>query len=328
MENEHKRKQKFFENYIPKILKKVSSKNGIASSSKQQLNTVICIVAKKIVDISVKLVEIAKKKTISEVEIKNAIKLLFYGDLCLNSIVEGDKAVEKFQSTFKKFSLKGASRQEKAGIIFPPSLTEKFLRCFDCSKIMVTKAAPIFFAASLEYLTIEILKLACIFANKYQHYRITITDLYLSISNDRELYDLFDKLNIKFIGVLKSITQIIVQPITSHNSDQYFIKEITKQNMKNYLSFSRLPLEKIIRSIMQIEYRNYMRDNINGNIGENILKISKDTFDILQIYIEQYIIDFLIDAYIVTTHSSRNKLTYNDIKLTCFMTKKYTTLFE
>ena len=52
-----------------------------------------------------------------------------------------------------------SERKNKSNIIFPPSIVEKFLRNFGNTKVMVTSAAPIFFAAVLEYLCYEILDL-------------------------------------------------------------------------------------------------------------------------------------------------------------------------
>ena len=191
-----KKKSRFFETYISKVLKQVSEKSGITSNSKQQLNSALCIVAKTISSTVVRLTEIAKKKTLSDKEVSNAVKILFSGDLAENSIREGCKSVEKFNTG----SSKGSSRQGKAGIIFPPSIAEKFLRNFGYSKVMVTSAAPVFLAAVLEYLVAEILLLASKSAVSNKRIRITIRDLEMSVREDHELSDLFDKLELSFLG--------------------------------------------------------------------------------------------------------------------------------
>ena len=69
-------------------------------------------------------------------------------------------AVHKALNTFLEDnnSIKGTSRQEKAGIVFPPSIIEKFLRNFGYLKIMVTSNAPIYLAGVIEYLSSEILE--------------------------------------------------------------------------------------------------------------------------------------------------------------------------
>ena len=50
-----KKKSRFFETYISKVLKQVSDKNGITSNSKQQLNSALCIVARTVSSMVVRL---------------------------------------------------------------------------------------------------------------------------------------------------------------------------------------------------------------------------------------------------------------------------------
>ena len=204
-----KKKYHFFETFISKVLKQVSSSSGITSNAKQQLNSALIILSKKISSIVVNLTEISKKKTISEKEVINALSIIINGDLLSKSIYEGKKALSNFNDLEKT---KGSSRQNKAGIIFPPSIMEKFLRNFGNSKLMVTSTAPIFFAAAIEYITAEILDLASISSKDFKRVRITIRDLELAIRNDEELDSLFTKLNISFLGggVLKNIKKLVI----------------------------------------------------------------------------------------------------------------------
>ena len=108
-ENNKKKKTHFFEIFISKVLKQVSQNNGITSNAKQQINSFLCIFAKYISQIAFDLTIYAKKKTISEKEIKNAISTVLNGELLDNSILEGQKAVDSF-----KISKDKGSRQNKA----------------------------------------------------------------------------------------------------------------------------------------------------------------------------------------------------------------------
>jgi len=194
--NTKKKKTRFFETYISKVLKQVNDASGITSNAKQQLNSTLCVLSQKISSVVLNLTIIAKKKTLSEKEVQNAVKILFTGELSLNAVIEGEKSIKKY----KEKNTKGSSRQGKAGIIFPPSIAEKFLRNFGFSKIMVTSTAPIFFAAVLEYFTEELLTLASESAISSKRIRITIRDLEMSVQNDDELLHLFNGLNISFVG--------------------------------------------------------------------------------------------------------------------------------
>jgi len=149
-----KKKTRFFETYISKVLKQVSDSNGITSNSKQQLNSALCLISKLIASTVITLTEMAKKKTMSDKEIKNALLIVLPSQMAANAIIEGQNAV----ASFGKDNIKGTSRQEKAGILFSPAIAEKFLRNFGYSKVMVTSQAPVYLAGALEYITSEILK--------------------------------------------------------------------------------------------------------------------------------------------------------------------------
>ena len=319
-----KKKSRYFETYISKVLKQVSSSNGITSNAKQQLNSVICMVAKEISKTVIHLTEIAKKKTMSHKEVENAVKLLFSGELSSNSILEGIKSVDKFSTE----NSKGSSRQGKAGIIFPPSISEKFLRNFGYSKVMVTSSAPIFLAATLEYLTAEILELSAKYSNEHKRVRITIRDLQLSIGNDTELSNLFDKLNISFLGggVIPFIHQVLitkkprkkrkmtdVTPSDVKKPHRFrpgtvALREIKKyQKTSNCLIFAKFPFERFVRNIVNVHNPN--------------MKISKDVFIILQYFIEQYTVNILKDANNAAIHAGRVKLMHIDISFICDLYK-------
>ena len=311
-----KKKSRFFETYISKVLKQVTDNNGITSNSKQQLNSALCVVARNITLVVTRLTEIAKKKTISEKEISNAVKVMFTGDLAENSIREGVKSVEKFNTE----SSTGSSRQGKAGIIFPPAITEKFLRNFGYSKVMVTSTAPVFLAAVLEYLTAEILILASKSALNNKRIRLTIRDLQLSVGEDPELSTLFRKLNMSFLGggVVPYIHPCLINKKTRKKKVKNFddsgmkkahrfrpgtvaVRDIKKfQKISNCLTFAKFPFERFVRQVV--------------NKNNPCMKISKDVFIILQYFIEQYIVDLLKDANSAAIHAGRVKLMSTDIE--------------
>jgi histone H3/H4 len=314
-----KKKSRFFETYISKVLKQVSEHNGITCNSKQQLNSCMCIITREISRMVIKLTEIAKKKTMSDKEVSNAVGIMFSGDLATNSIREGEKSVSKFNEKTSK----GSSRQGKAGIIFPPSIAEKFLRNFGYSKIMVTSTAPVFLASVLEYLATEILILSSKSATNNKRIRITIRDIQLSIGEDKELSDLFKSLNVSLIGggVIPYIhpTLISKKPrkkkkiVDSKNGIKkphrfrpgtVALREIKKfQKTSNCLIFAKFPFERLVRSIVKTK--------------KDGMKISKDVFIIIQYYIEQYIVDILKDANNAAIHAGRVKLMRSDIEFIC-----------
>jgi histone H2A len=269
---------------------------------------------------TIKLTSIAKKKTISLKEVENALKLSLSGKLLVNSLNVGNKSLENLASNGTNVNV-NSSRQLKAGIIFPPSIVEKFLRCFGTSKIMVSGNSPIFLASVLEYICYEILDLSVGLCSEGKHIRITIRDLELSVRNDTELNYLFCKNNISFLGggVVPFIHSSLLnktkikkkkttkkEQTTSHHRFRYgtlAIKNIKKQQkISNSLVLSKSPFEKLVRNIFKI------------NQSEN-QKISKEVFTILQYFIEQYIVNILKNSNFLAIHSGRVKVIPSDILL-------------
>jgi histone H3 len=326
----NKRKRvKFFEGYITKVLKSVSPRNGLTTNAKQQLNSAICIIAREISKLVVKLTEMGKKRTLSDKEIEKIVVMIFPEEFATNAVSEGRKALQTFQVVInqeKTTDVKGGSRQGKAGIIFPPSIAEKFLRNFGYSKAMVTKSSSVFFAGVLEYITLQILQDALKITEENKRVRITLRELQLAVGKNRELSSIFSKFNISFLGggVVPFIHPLLIArknktknttTLASKDGEKkphrfrpgtVAIREIKKyQKMSDCLMFAKFPFERVVRGIVG-KYQDGM-------------KISKDVFIIIQHYIEQYIVDFLRQANAASLHAGRVKLMSADIDFISFV---------
>jgi histone H3 len=323
--NNKKKKIRYFETYISKILKTITDDNGITVNAKQQLNSAICSVAKYLSTKSRELVCISKKKTMSIGQICNAVKLTLMDRFAQGVIESADRAVSQFSDVTDKYG----SRQDKAGIIFPPSISEKFLRNFDFSNIMITKSSPVYFASVLEFITTQILVYSINIAKENNHVRITIRDLEMAVQTNKELSSLFSSCKINFIGggVIPEIHESLLnkkprkKKVVIPNQDvkknhrfrpgTISLREIKKfQKTSNCLTFAKYPFERFIRSVIS---------RYNGD-----MKIAKDVFIVLQYYIEQYLVDFLRDANSAAIHSGRVKLMPSDLDFICKL-RKYDT---
>jgi histone H3/H4 len=315
-----KKKTRFFETYISKVLKQVSESNGITSNSKQQLNSALCLISKLISSTVITLTEIAKKKTMSDKEIKNALLIVLPSGMAANAIIEGEKAIASFGG---KDNIKGTSRQEKAGILFSPAISEKFLRNFGYSKVMVTSQAPVYLAGALEYITSEILKNASISAKNNKRIRINIRDLEMGVRQNEDLNTFFVKNNISFLG--GGVTPFIHESLLPKKSrpkkrpkktedvlegekkkhrfrpGTVSLREIRRfQKMSNCLTFAKFPFEKFVRKVVTTQTNTSM-------------KISKDVFIVLQYFIEQQLLCLLRNANFAAIHAGRVKLMPIDI---------------
>jgi histone H2A len=317
-----KKRTHFFEIYIIKVLKQVNELSGITANAKQQLNSALCIIAKHISSIVLNLTIISKKKTISDKEISSALKIVLSGELLNNSIMEGEKAIDNYKKSKNDKTL--TCKQMKAGIIFPPSLVEKFLRNFDYTKIMVSALAPVYFAAVLEYLTYEILDLSNLNCKDNKRIRINIRDLEVSIRNDTELNNLFTSLNINLLGggvipfIHSSILNKTVKKPLKHNDPKinrrYHSGTVAIRNIKKQQKFS----DTLV--FAKSSFEQFVRQLFKENNWED--KLSKDIFIILQHFIEQYIVKILTNANFLAIHAGRIKVTPVDIGLISFFNNK------
>ena len=314
-----KKKSRFFEIYIPKILKNISHTNGITNNAKQQFNSVLCFISKIISNKAYDLSILAGKKTISEKEIRNTLKFILPDNLSISSINHASNAIKTF--TDKTDAVKGMSRQEKSCVVFPPSIIERFLRNFGFNKIMVTSNAPIFLAGAIEYIASEILENACTQARDKKHIRITVRDLELGVRNDKDLNSFFNDNKVTFLGggVVPYIhpNLLVKKPrkrTQNNNTDAQeekkkhryrpgtvSIREIKKlQKNSNILTFAKFPFEKLVRQIID----KYTTEQI---------KVSKEVFVTIQYFIEQQLICLLQQANFAAIHAGRVKLITNDI---------------
>ena len=314
-----KKKTRFFETYISKVLKKVSPENGITANAKQQLNSAICLVSRAVSNHVITLTEIAKKKTMSEKEVVNAFSIVLPEGLAEETVEQGRKAIDKFEEINK---VKGTSRQEKAGIVFPPAQTEKFLRNFGYSKVMVTSHAPVFMAGALEYLTGIILESAAGSAQKSKRVRITIRDLEIGIRTNEQLDNLFcmNKINLLGGGVVPFIHSSLMTKkarkkrvkkagVEDGKKKHRFrpgtvsLREIRRfQKTSNCLTFAKYPFEKLVRNVVNEQSKE-----------AGVMKVSKDVFVILQYFVEQKVVETLKNANFAAVHAGRVKLMPIDI---------------
>ena len=322
-----KKKSRFFELYILKLLKNVSETHGATTNTKQQINSILCFICKIISDKAYDLTIFAGKKTISEKEVLNSLKLVLPENLCKTAIIKGQKYVEVFNSADES-ETKGLSRKTRASSCFPPSIIEKFLRNFGYNKVLVTSNTPIFLTGAIEYIASEMLENASQQAKDKKHVRITVRDLELGVRNDSEFNSFFNKNNLYFLGggILPYIHPSLLNKkprrklLTKDNDEKkkhrfrpgtVSLREIRKlQKNSDNLTFARYPFEKMIRQIIDKH-------------SESPLKISKDVFVTLQYFVEQQLIHILQQANFAAIHANRVKLLPMDINF--ILSIKYNT---
>eukprot|EP01133_Synstelium_polycarpum_P017482 gene17482-20858_t len=108
---------------------------------------------------------------------------------------------KKIPRTKSADGAKPQSRSNRAAIIFPVSRIERLLRDGRYAP-RVESLAPVYLAAVLEYLVIEILELAHNMCSQQKKTRITPQHINWAVGNDQELNQLFQHVTIANGGVV------------------------------------------------------------------------------------------------------------------------------
>jgi histone H2A len=101
------------------------------------------------------------------------------------------------------------TRSSRAGLQFPVGRLHRFLREGRYGD-RVGAGAPVFLAAVLEYLTVEVLELAGNAARDNKKTRISPRHIMLAIRNDEELNQLLSKITIASAGVVPHIHKVLL----------------------------------------------------------------------------------------------------------------------
>lgn len=312
--NRQKKKNRYFEHHIRKILKEVSPDRDITQHAKTQLNDLVIITCKLINNKIRQILSSSKKKTITGDEIESALKLLFIGQLAQKASDEGKRCLQQYIENNK--AMKGQSKHLKASILIPPSILERILR-MSGAHFHVGYTAPIVLAGAIEYFIAQILELSMLVNvnNPKKNVRITINDLETGVRSDKEMSHFFNKHNIHFFeaGIVPFIHPEILSK--SGRNDKKSIKMIAKLQENNRNVFPKRFFESKCKNYISLMFPD--------------IRFQKGCFSYLQDYIEKWIVDILQYTNILTIYAKKSRVTSSDIELvSSIMEKKYPDFLE
>ena len=98
--NKRQKRKNFtsFSLYIYKVLKSISNDIGISKKGMAVINSLVADMFEQVALEASKLVRYQKKRTLSSQDVQTAVKLLLPPDLGSHAIMEGSKAIAKFNS--------------------------------------------------------------------------------------------------------------------------------------------------------------------------------------------------------------------------------------
>lgn len=85
--------------YIYKVLKQVHPETGISKSAMTVMDNLLRDVFERLADESSRLVQHAKKQTLTSRDMQTATRMILRGELAKHAVSEGTKALTKFKAT-------------------------------------------------------------------------------------------------------------------------------------------------------------------------------------------------------------------------------------
>jgi len=191
-----------FNIYIYKVLKQVHPDASISQNSMMVMDDFAKDMFLRILREIEIICEMNEKRTITTLTVQTAVRIVLPGQLAKHSVSEGTKAVTKYASHEKS----GRQNQSaRAGLTFPVAKVKKLMRERGYLKFSISKTAPVYLAATLEYLCSEVLELGGNAARDSGKIRILPHHLVLALRNDEELNKLTKNCVICGGGVLPYI---------------------------------------------------------------------------------------------------------------------------
>ncbi len=203
-----------FESYIPKILKEFgNNKMRISSNAKSQLNSFMNCLAACIAEKASFITNSSMTNSSAQIEQQNAKKnhtitlqnitstcQIVLGPILSNyGTANAKKAINSYiRNKSSGTKLEKISRNKKAKLNVSISKTETILRMYHCGNI--AEVAPIYLAATLEYIIAEIVELSLNRARDSGRSTISSRDLFVAIKNDSDLDSLIKRTNWSIVG--------------------------------------------------------------------------------------------------------------------------------
>lgn len=176
-------------NEIPRILKSVPSTSSISHSAKLLLSNLITYIAIRIVRDAIGFQQYSGSSILNTKHIVNAIRTLFRNDAVMENMVsEGDRVVR----------IESNKLARKQLLLKPIGFKRIVLSVLPSSSKMGVKV-PLFIAAAMQYMCVEILELALAQTSKL---RITPLDISSALYYDIELRRICDHLGIVILGTV------------------------------------------------------------------------------------------------------------------------------
>ena len=200
-----KRELDNFSTYIFKVLKQVHPDLGISLKAMSIMNSFCFDMFERIAEECSTILSMNHRSILGAREVQTATRLVLPGDLAKHAVSEGGKAVARSNAEGNETK----TRSQAAGLVFPVGHFHCLLREGPYS-YHVQNRAPIFLAAVIEYLNVEIMELSGNAARDNKKITIYPRHIMLAVRYDEELNQLLSNVIIPSAGVVPHIHKLLL----------------------------------------------------------------------------------------------------------------------
>lgn len=327
--------QKSFKSYLHKVLKSSQPDTNIGKKAIDCSDAILRIVATRVSSNAHLLTQGTEKKTLSSREVRSATKLVLPQVLADKAVDFATKATEMFSKSKPQnketveTKTKPQMRETKAGLTFSVSLAEKYIRNFGQIKYNISSLAPVFLAAVLENVTVQMLKVMseqCASANRKN---ITVRHVFLALNTEPSFLEFVKREGVVILGggVLPNVHESLLnktkKPLRKRKETETGVENsstlpdgtkrphrwrpgtVALRNIRMYqkredLLIQNAPFERIVRKLAG---------------KENNLRFTHEFMIAFQHLCENDVVTLLNGANSLAIHASRETVQPSDIKL-------------
>lgn len=324
-------KEKSFKVYIIRLLKNVHPGIRLTRVAAEAIDSILRVIADKIVDRSLVLTSVDDKKTISEKEVQTAARLFFPAEFSEDILTFSNNILAVYEKSEKERDgqpiEKAQTRESRCGLVFSVSATEKYLRRFGQIGLHVSAGSPVVLAAILEKFCHTLLQETGNITQTAKKITINIRHLFLATRNNTKL-SFVNNLGIVFLeaGVQPQVIQnkkhkrIQREKSTDAASSEQkthrwrpgtkTIMEIRRLQKNGDVLMQRAPFVHLVREIIS-KYEEKESPKT---------RLTADFCTTLQAFTEDQMISLMTQANRVAQHSGRETVYSRDIELVCELT--------
>jgi len=331
-------REKSFRVYVFRLLKATQPGLRITKPAMEAVDSIIRVIAEKLVDKSLFLTANDDKKTVSSNELQTAVHMVLPSALATLVIDSAQKSVVAFEASEEERKghpvEKAQTRESRCGLTFSVSAAEKYVRRFGQVGYHVTATCPVFLASVLEAVSRQLLQSSGEITQLSKKITITVRHIFLAVKKDTALDSLLTQL-----GVVLLEGGVEPQSIQNKQHKRLHKKKESKDETKSENGEATADSTKPHRwrpgtkTVMQIRklqksgdmlmqhapFNRLVREIVKNlvNNDEMTMRITGDFFTSLQSFVEDRVILLMTQANQVANHAGRETVYARDIQMVC-----------